>query len=130
MQTQGAIGPSGHLSLKVIRGGQVALRESPYPQRPATVQDVLAYGTPQRGLDPEINRWRLSNQRHLFRGIRRVAFARALRLPHFYGQLWLKVIRGDGTVEELGLASMRVVTDAGVNSIVDAFMNTFELENY
>jgi len=120
MQTSGAVGPSGHLGLRVIRNGQVMEdrdEESRWPGRPAGLLDVMEHGMPQRGLDPEVNRWRLSNVRNLMRGYRRVATARALHLPHFYGQLWLTVFRGDGSVEELGLASMRLVTTAGVNFI-------------
>jgi hypothetical protein len=55
--------------------------------------------------------------------------ARALRLSNFYGSLYLTHIKSDGDILELGLASMRVVTTAGVNFIVDAFQNTTELEN-
>jgi hypothetical protein len=35
-------------------------------------------------------------------------------MPFIYGALWLRVFRGNGDVEELGLASLRVVTNAGV----------------
>jgi hypothetical protein len=48
---------------------------------------------------------------------------------HAYGRLSLVGIRGDGEVLDYGLASMRVVTTAGVNFIVDAFQNTQEVEN-
>ena len=43
-------------------------------------------------------------------------------------ELSLTVFRADGTVERLGVASRRVVTDVGVTFIRDAFMNTVELE--
>lgn len=125
MQAHGEIGPSGNLGLRVIRGGQLD-----WPGRPVTATDILEHGMPQRGLPPEVNRWRLSNKRNLWRGVRKIALCRGFRLARVSGQLWLKVLRGDGTTEELGLASLRVVTDAGVASIVDAFQNTFELENY
>lgn len=39
-----------------------------------------------------------------------------------------KVLRADGTVQELGVVSRRVVTDAGVAAIANAFLNTFEPE--
>lgn len=43
-------------------------------------------------------------------------------------QLEAKIIRKDGTVEELGVISRRVITTAGVNFIVAAHQNTAELE--
>lgn len=118
--TSGVIGPSGSLSLQLVR---------PWPARAATSGDLLEHGLPQPGLPAEVNAWRRANRRHLWRGLRRVAAARALRLPHFYGQVWLTLTRADGTIVPLGLASLRVVTTAGVNYIVDAFQNSVELEN-
>lgn len=128
----GKIGPAGDLGLTIIResGARIpAVEPTAWPLRPVTFTDVLEHGGPQRGLSDEVNRWRLANTRNLWRGFRRVFAARALRLPTFYGQLWLTVIRGDGQVVDLGLASLRVVTTAGVNYIVDAFQNTTEVEN-
>jgi hypothetical protein len=130
MHAQGSVGPTGNLGLRVIRNGQLPGEVSDWPCRPVKPTDVLSYGVPQLGEPPEVNRWRLSNLRNLWRGWHKIQAARALKLPHFYGQLWLTVFRGDGSVEELGLASMRVVTTTGAESIVDAFMNTFELESY
>jgi hypothetical protein len=43
-------------------------------------------------------------------------------------ELTLTVIRANGTVEALGVASRRVVTNDGVAFIVDAFQNLVELE--
>jgi hypothetical protein len=129
---QGTIGPAGDVGLTIIResGARIPVVEpTAWPLRPATARDLVEYGAPQAGLPDEVNRWRLRNTRHLLRGARRVFTARALRLPTCYGQLWLSVIRADGTVIDLGLASMRVVTTAGVNYIVDAFQNLTELEN-
>lgn len=128
----GTVGAAGELGLTIIRssGARIPVREPhQWPLRPASVRDVLEHGMPQRGLVDEVNRWRLRNLPHLWRGYRRVGLARSLRLPHFYGQLWLSVIRGDGEVVDLGLASMRVVTTAGVGFLVDAWQNITELEN-
>lgn len=125
MQAQGHIGPTGNLGLRVIRGGQL-----PWPQRPVTLSDILEHGTPQRGVDPRVNAWRLSNMKRLGRQAAKLLAARRFGVACVSGQLWLRVLRGDGSVEQLGLASLRLVTTAGVNSIVDAFGNTFELENY
>jgi hypothetical protein len=144
MNVGGAARPSGNLGLSVIRAeGRVeavqsqALRGklerlarlSSYPARELRICEIAHYGLPRRGLDERVNAWRTANFRHLWRGVRRVLAARALRLHTMYGSLYLTVIRADGEVLELGLASMRVVTTAGVNFLVDAFQNTTELEN-
>jgi hypothetical protein len=127
----GTMGPSGDLGLAIIRrsGARIPVVEpTAWPMRPVSVTDVLEYGTPQKGLSREVNDWRLRNLRHLWRGIRRVGLARTLRLPTMYGQLWLTVIRSDGAIVDLGLASLRVVTTAGVNFLVDAMQGTVEPE--
>jgi hypothetical protein len=120
MRAEGSTTPTGSLGLQVIRG---------WPARPATIRDVIEYGLPNRAEPDVVNEWRLRNTRHLWRGVRQVVTARALKAPLLYGQLWLRVFRGDGTIENLGLASLRVVTDTGVGYIVDAFQNLVEPEN-
>lgn len=125
----GTVAPSGTVGLELIRRGVAHPVPRAWPARAADVWDVLEHGVPQRGLPAEVNAWRLRNLPHLWRGWRRVALARSLRLPHFYGQLWITVIRAGGEPVELGLASMRVVTTAGVGFIVDAFQNLTEPEN-
>jgi len=45
------------------------------------------------------------------------------------GQLWLTKVAGDGVRTDFGLVSCRVVTNAGVNYIVDAWQNLVELED-
>lgn len=119
MQAQGSLAPTGTLGLHVIRGGGVPEPVTPDPRWPTepTARQIIEHGMPSSDLPESVNRWRRSNMRHLWRGARRVALARSLNLPHFYGALYLTVSRGDGTVEELGLASMRVVTTAGVTFI-------------
>lgn len=121
---QGSIGPSGALTLEVLDGEL-------WPRWPSTpsVEQILALGTPQRGLPGDVNTWRRSNLRHLWRGARRVLTARALRLPTLYGALYGRVIRGDGTIVDIGLMSLRVVTTVGAGYIVDAAQNLVEIEN-
>jgi len=128
--------PVGGLGLAVRRrGGELELYghngriAPPWPGTELSMRQIAHYGLPRRGLDPRVNAWRASNVRNLLRGVRRVLAARALRLPTFYGQLFLTHVRADGDVLDLGLASMRVVTTAGVGYIVDAFQNIVELEN-
>lgn len=93
-----------------------------------SLRGILRTGLPRRGESPEVNRWRARNSANLWRGARQVLAARALKLPTMYGQLGLKVIRADGEEIDYGLASLRVVTTAGCNFIVSAFLNTAELE--
>lgn len=121
--TNGYAAPSGDLALTVIRTGDIE-REFPavWPGHELSLAEIIEHGLPQAGIPGATNRWRRSNARHLWRGARRVLWARIGQVPTHYGTLWLSVIRADGRVEDLGLASMRVVTTAGVNKIV-AVMN-------
>lgn len=48
----------------------------------------------------------------------------------FYGKLYAVKISADGNRENRGLIDVRLVTTAGKNAIVDAFQDTFELENF
>lgn len=131
MSTSGGITrPGGELGLRVIRAefDQLAAL-SRYPATELSAREIAHWGLPRPGLSLEVNRWRAANARHLWRGVRRVAVARALHLSNLYGSLYLTHVKADGRVVELGLASMRVVTTAGVNYIVSAFQNTTEPEN-
>lgn len=129
MHQHGAVAPAGDLTMRVSRGP--ASRAAFPTLWPAPdLHAVAQFGVPRRGLSDEINEWRTANMRNLWRGAKRVAAARVFKLQHAYGALWITVLRGSGERVDLGLASMRVVTTAGVNAIVDAFQNTVELENF
>lgn len=107
----GDLRPTGELGLQVIRGKPT--------NRELTLREIRQYGRPQRGLSDEVNRWRAANWPNLWRGLKTILPARALKIPHFYGALWLELHRGDGTIVDYGLASLRVVTTAGVKFICD-----------
>jgi hypothetical protein len=130
----GETAPSGQLGLKVIRADQVQdqfdriIAASQWPAKELNLREIARYGLPHPGLDERVNAWRTANFRHLFRGARRVLAARALNLSNVYGSLYLTHITVDGEVIELGLASMRVVTTAGVNFLVDSLQGTVEPE--
>jgi hypothetical protein len=64
----------------------------------------------------EVNIYRLWNLVNIWRGFWRIAIARVLKVPHAYGTLYATLIRANGEILNLGLVSMRVVTDAGVGS--------------
>lgn len=114
------LSPSGELGLRVFRS---------VPAKLLTFRDIIRHGLPNPSETREVNLWRLRNLPNLFRGFWKVMTARFLRIPHFYGAVSLRVTRSDGEIVNLGLASLRVVTNAGVAFIVDAFQNTVELEN-
>lgn len=116
--TSGLISPSGDLAHQIWRP-----KVSPWPH--ATDKGaVIEHGLPRPGLPAEVNRWRAKNQRNLLRGWRRIAAAKALGVPTYYGALFISVRRGDGTMVPYGLASLRVVTTVGVNKIVAAMNAT------
>lgn len=117
------LGVGGTLKLKRQK------RNRPPSGRELTLWEMLKYGFPHFGVTKEVAWWRFRNIPNLWRGLWRIALARFFGLPHFYGQLCLTVIRGNGQVVDLGLASLRVITTTGVNFIVDAFQNSVEVEN-
>src|SRR5688572_30341813 len=125
----GSTMPSGSLSAQLIRGG-VPLRTLPvvWPAKELSVRDIARHGMPARGLDKRVNHWRARNWPNLWRGVRRVLTARSMNLSTFYGSLYITHIKGDGEVLDYGLASMRVVTTAGVNFLVDALQGSVEPE--
>lgn len=137
MQSGGESTPAGALGIRVIRAAEAReIRErfdqlvsgAHWPAKELSVRDIAHYGLPRRGLDERVNRWRARNARHLWRGVRRVMAARALRLPTLYGSLYLTRISREGEPLDLGLASMRVVTTAGAAYLVDALQNLAEPE--
>lgn len=128
-QYGGSARPEGNLALKVIRGtGTPESLVRPTHRGELTMREIARYGLPQRDQAREVREWKTRNLPNLWRGFRRVAAARRLGIPHFYGQLWLRKYHGSGQVVDLGLVSMRLVTTAGVGYIVDAFQNSVELE--
>jgi hypothetical protein len=134
--SSGTARPTGELGLQVIRASDSEIRGqfdqlaalSSWPAKELSLAEIAYYGLPRKGLDERVNAWRASNFRNLMRGARKVALARTFRLNNLYGSLYLTHIRADGEVVELGLASMRVVTTAGVNFLVDAMQGTVEPE--
>lgn len=100
---------------------------SGWPAEPLGLRDYWSLGQPRRNDLPIVAAWKRRNLPNLARGLRRLALARlagrATGLQHPEGVLWMTVMRGDGEVEEYGLASVAVVTDVGCQKIV-AVMNT------
>lgn len=100
------------------------------PQKPLSLWEIIVHGFPRPGLPAKVLKWRLRNCWRLLVPMAKIAVARLLKISFLQGQLSLVVLRKTGEIEPLGLASLRVVTTAGVNYIVDAFQNLTELENF
>lgn len=128
MQVNRSVAPGGALGLSVVRadGTLDPVRVFPTPFDPATpptidLLHVLTNGLPQRGLTPEVNAWRKANawrRGGLWTQYARLKAAMAAHkvteMPYIFGALYLRHFKADGTVLDLGLAGMRVVTTAGV----------------
>lgn len=129
--------PSGRLSGHVIPAPIV---------RPLilTEADAIRYGggsrAPWSGLSREVRKfleapktvWQDRNQENFQRSLaaqRAAEQARRGGAMAAVGHLWLARIDRAGKQHDLGLASCRVVTTAGVNFIVDAFQGLVEPEN-
>src|SRR3990167_7183512 len=94
------------------------------------LHEVAEFGLPSNGLLPIVNRWRFHNFKNLWHGLYKVLLLDAAGLPGIFGKLSLAGYIGAGGLWlPFGLASMRVVTTAGVNYLVDALQNLVEPEN-
>lgn len=110
--------------MKVTRGGAVGKPLSVWAKLKEIIRDALPFTD-----NEEVNRYRVRNFMNVMRGYRQILFAKMFGVNHTYGALYAKVIRGDGSIVNLGLISLRVVTTAGVGYLVDAFQGSVEPEN-
>lgn len=120
----------GSLSARILYAPKPRLKAA------FSFKQVTEFGYPQRGLSPAVNDWRESNWfanlREAAWRLRAVATLRGL-MPSsdisMFSQLFASRFDGEtGQRLDLGLASLRVVTDTGVAFIVDAWQNSLELE--
>lgn len=114
------------------------------------LRDIWREASPHRGLSADVNRWRRSNLPNLWRGLWPVLVSNVARMiggnAAPVGALYLRrgrlqydsqgnlIVDGFGQpilagAITYGLASLQVVTTAGVGFIVDAFQNLVEVEN-
>ena len=116
---------------KMSSCGQVSIeRIRPIRMSSSKLFEILKRGLPLPSVDEFVRTWRLRNLRNLMRGFKRLAPAHLMGLAYFQGSLELKFIpKGSLRPFDLGLVSLRVVTNNGVAYMVDAFQNTVELEN-
>jgi len=120
----GNVAPSGEIRLRVLKHASAVL-----PARELSFREIARYGLPHFGVSLEVALWRLRNLPNLLRGLWRVIIARFFGLSNFYGAVGLVKSGPDGRIVNYGLASLRVVTTAGVNFIRDAFIGSVEPEN-
>lgn len=113
--------PNGELGLAVRR-------QAPRPG----IRGFVAAALPRPGLPREVNAWRARNLPRVaiqFLLVHvAIAIARAIGVATAYGRVSCKVLR-DGVEFDYGIASYRVVTDAGVAFIVDALHANATLAN-
>lgn len=107
----GSVAPSGAIALTPLRGDPFAGRYAHHPI------NILKHALPRPGLDTEVNVWRLKNLPNVWRGLRTAWIAALFDVPTHYGALFLRKQDARGRWVEYGLASLRVVTDAGVTYI-------------
>jgi len=124
-RTVGVTPVSGKLNARIIRRKSAEVRAT---FSLIAFLELLILGLPQRGLSKEVNAYRFRNIPNLLRGVWKLALAGVLGIPTMYGRVFARVVRADGSVLDLGLVSLRVVTTAGVGFIVDAWQNILELE--
>lgn len=129
MNLKGAVGGSGEVDLRIVHP-KPALRTT------FSLRDVFRFGYPQKGLTRLVNDWREENWA---KNLRDAAYRlKAATMLHgllggdvrAFSELYLAKIEAGACFQWLGLASVRVVTTAGVNYIVDAFQNSTEVENF
>lgn len=122
---QGITQPAGELNLRVIP-------RRVHPGRELSFREIVEHGYPHRDQPAHIREWKQRNLKHLAPAVARFVPARAVArkagLPYLWSQLFLRKIHRDGTIDNLGLAGIKVVTTVGAGFIVDAFQNTVELE--
>jgi hypothetical protein len=128
MRNEGVLRVSGSRSFKILPGNGNERPPSADHGILALLKAVLPF-TRNR----EVNVYRLKNFVNIWRGLRTIllhAFLRPIGIQKpIYGAVFAKVIRGDGSLVNLGCVSLRVVTDVGVGFVVDAFQNLKESEN-
>lgn len=128
MRNEGVLKISGGRSFKVLGGSG----NEQQPRSESGIGTVLKHALPFTR-SREVNLYRLRNFVNVWRGLRTLLLHWVLRpigvQRPIYGLVFAKIVRRDGSVVNLGLVSTRVVTDAGVAFIVDAFQNTTEVEN-
>lgn len=107
----GSVSSSGAIALLPLRGDPFEGRFAHHPI------NILKHALPRPGLSTQVNVWRIKNLPNLLRGLRTAWLASLFGIPTHYGALFLRKRDELGRWTEYGLASLRVVTTAGVTYI-------------
>jgi hypothetical protein len=122
MMTQGQVAVSGQRTFHIRRNGEL-IRPANLPLR-----QYFKHFLPITK-NAEVNLYRIKNFLNIWRGLRTLLLARFFGVPTLFGAVYATVRRANGQVLELGMISLRVVTDTGVQYLVDALQNLTEPEN-
>lgn len=145
MSYGGATKPTGEVNHMII--GRDGVPRTPYPRlidfpsglrkkvlnrgravKQRSLRQLIDQALPHFSDRPEVRAWKAKNFMSMMGGFKNIIIARQFGIPTFYGALWLKKFCLNGDVLDFGLVSVKLVTTAGVNFIVDAFQNTTEIE--
>lgn len=117
---------------------QHSLRQIPYvenesrvPARELSLEEIWRYGVNYRNFPQEIQKWKIGNFPHLWRGLKRAIAARLLGIGYLHGQWCLRLLDYEnGKAVDYGLISLRVITNTGANYVVDAFQGLVGLSSF
>lgn len=119
----GAAMPSGNVNITKLGhwpavASMLPLHELGGPERRARREQLDAVMLPQPGQSRTVLAWRAANLPKLRDQLGRIMAARDVWPLVMYGSLFLRVFRASGEVEPYGLASLGLVTTAGMNYLV------------
>lgn len=125
--------PKPSSSPSVIIPGSVIEKKTMLDGRPRkgpSIMSLIGQALPHKWDHSEVRSWKARNFLGMVRrrSFRPLIFARLHRIPNFYGSLRLRKYCLDGQILDFGLVCLKVVTDDGVDYIVDAFQDSVELE--
>ena len=114
--------PGNDLKKRITLGGR--------PVKGPAIMSLINQALPHRWENSKMQKWKAINFMGMVRrrSFRPLIFAKLFNVPTLFGSLRLRKYCLDGQVLDFGLVCTRVVTDVGVEYIVDAFANTVELE--
>lgn len=139
MLNQGEMRPKGNLGLVVLgpdgkpvihrRGLKTHIGRRAKPKRPSIIS-LLNETLPHFNESDEVRLFKALNFMGMIkkRSFRPLIYANLFKLTTLQGSLRLRKITPDGEVFDFGLVGLKLVTNAGVDYIVDAFQNSVELE--
>ena len=113
--SQGFLIPSGDVTITKL---------SEPPLREMSIDELLKISSVDSSASDHIADWRKANYDNLHRGVEKIAIAQEHEIPHMYGRLWIQTVDKNGDVHDYGLASLRCVTTAAVNAMVEVMNGT------